>query len=82
MGMRAVVGVMIGVVIALIVVATGVGITFYVALRECRSSPSAKCPQIMCGDGDAQYLDCSQSGNSFCYGQTNVAGETVYNWQE
>lgn len=81
MGMRAVVGVMIGVVIALIVVATGVGITFYVALQECRSSPSAKCPQIMCGGGDAQTLNCG-SENSFCYGQVDVAGDTIYNWQE
>lgn len=63
----------------LILTAIFFGVTFHYSKKECETKESPKCPQLICGDRNANDQPCG-TDDSKCYGSRIADGQVIYNY--
>ena len=54
--------------------------SFYISNNQCRTKESPKCPQIMCGNGNAADGQACGDNKSSCFAQKKTDDGIAYNY--
>ena len=63
----------------LILVTVFFGVTFSYSKKDCETKESPKCPQLICGDQNANDLPCGED-KSKCYAERKENDTTIFNY--